>query len=992
MSPGKTRETKHLYAFGVFRLDPAERVFTRGSERIPLAPKAFDTLLILVQHHGHVLTKDELIKTLWPDAIVEENNLTQQISQLRRALGEGGDASEYIETVPRLGYRFLSEVREIGGDEGDVIVSKRAQTRIVLGEEEETVAEEEPQHLVPASVSANEKLEVKRQFIPAPKTRWELVGVSQKWKTVAVSIGLVLVLAVGILSLRSFRSHRNTDHEAAVPTVPAIATVKPRYSIAVLGFKNLSGRAEDAWLSTALAEMLTTELTSGGQLQVVSGEEVHRIKSDLKLEDEQSLDRPTLAQIRNRVGADMIVSGSFVEVGREPESQIRLDLRLQDVAAGETVFSMAVSGGTQELFSLVSGSGVQLRSKLGVPPLSDLEGMQDQAALPSTPGAARFYTEGISRLRMFDAPAAESLLTKCVAADPNFALGHSALASAWSALGYDEKAKSEARRALDLSLNLSRQQHLLIAGQYSELTRNWDDAVATYQQLFTLFPDSVDYGLSLASAQTSAGMGKDALTTLEKVRKLPPPLNQDPRIDLAQADAAASLGDFRQELDCSDRAIKNGKVLDEHLLVARAWIRKSWALRRLGQAEQAIEGLLEARRVFSEAGDIRGIGSVFHLVGGAQQERGDYAQAERSFQEAIAIFRRIGDRRALAMAINGLGSVYFDRGDLRGAKALYERYLEIEREVGSKVNTAGALGNIANVEDTQGNLAEARRLNEDSVKIFAEVGDQRAMGTALGNLATVLYEQGDLEGARKEFEEALVIKRKIGYQRGVAYDLAGLSDIYRAEGDLGTARQKQEEALTIRNQLGEKHNAAASRLSLAIVDIEDQRPAQAQTVAHEIAQEFENEKESTDEAAAREVEARSLLAQGRVSDAQAAIDRARTLASGSPNLPLTFDISITSDRVRMASRSAVSSSVRGRVAKELESSLSLARKCGYREYEYKLDLALGEIEFKWGDSRQGRARLEVLVNEARGKGFGLIARNASAVLLTQAVGQKQSKP
>ena len=103
MSPSKRHETKYLYEFGAFRLDPSERIFTRNGERIPLAPKAFETLLILVQHHGHVLTKDELIQTLWPDTIVEENNLTQQISQLRRALGEGGDASDYIETVPRLG-------------------------------------------------------------------------------------------------------------------------------------------------------------------------------------------------------------------------------------------------------------------------------------------------------------------------------------------------------------------------------------------------------------------------------------------------------------------------------------------------------------------------------------------------------------------------------------------------------------------------------------------------------------------------------------------------------------------------------------------------------------------------------------------------------------------------------------------------------------------------------------------------------------------------
>lgn len=89
MSISKSRENSDLYEFGPFQLDPFERVLTRHGQRISLAPKAFDTLVLLVQQHGHVVTKEDLIKSLWPDTIVEENNLNQQISQLRRALGDG---------------------------------------------------------------------------------------------------------------------------------------------------------------------------------------------------------------------------------------------------------------------------------------------------------------------------------------------------------------------------------------------------------------------------------------------------------------------------------------------------------------------------------------------------------------------------------------------------------------------------------------------------------------------------------------------------------------------------------------------------------------------------------------------------------------------------------------------------------------------------------------------------------------------------------------
>ena len=197
MSPSKRHETKYLYEFGAFRLDPSERIFARNGERIPLAPKAFETLLILVQRPGHVLTKDELIKTLWPDTIVEENNLTQQISQLRRAFGEGGDASDYIETVPRLGYRFVSEVRQIGGDEDDVILSKRTRTRIVLREEEETVEEEESQDSVSAPVMANEQLEITPLANRGAMRVQEPIKQSARWVLWCLMLAVALPPAFG---------------------------------------------------------------------------------------------------------------------------------------------------------------------------------------------------------------------------------------------------------------------------------------------------------------------------------------------------------------------------------------------------------------------------------------------------------------------------------------------------------------------------------------------------------------------------------------------------------------------------------------------------------------------------------------------------------------------------------------------------------------------------------------------------------------------------
>jgi len=103
-----------LYEFGPFRLDRVERLLLRGGETVQLTPKAFDLLSVLIDQPGHLFEKETLMKLVWPDSFVEENNLADNISRLRKALGEGGDGQKFIETVPKRGYRFVAEVTTPG--------------------------------------------------------------------------------------------------------------------------------------------------------------------------------------------------------------------------------------------------------------------------------------------------------------------------------------------------------------------------------------------------------------------------------------------------------------------------------------------------------------------------------------------------------------------------------------------------------------------------------------------------------------------------------------------------------------------------------------------------------------------------------------------------------------------------------------------------------------------------------------------------------------
>jgi pimeloyl-ACP methyl ester carboxylesterase/DNA-binding winged helix-turn-helix (wHTH) protein len=148
----RNRQDKRFYSFGAFRIDVTERVLFGERGAVPLTPKVFDTLLLLVENNSHVLGKQELIERIWPDSFVEDNNLAQNISILRKALGQSPGGQDYIQTVPKRGYRFVAEVREDWEEGAPVVVRERTRSRIVVEEEiDEPMALEGPAALPPAT-------------------------------------------------------------------------------------------------------------------------------------------------------------------------------------------------------------------------------------------------------------------------------------------------------------------------------------------------------------------------------------------------------------------------------------------------------------------------------------------------------------------------------------------------------------------------------------------------------------------------------------------------------------------------------------------------------------------------------------------------------------------------------------------------------------------------------------------------------------------------
>src|SRR5438552_411915 len=133
---------KSCYAFGRFYLDPAERRLLRGEKPVALTAKVFDILTVLVENSGHLLEKDELMQAIWPDTDVEEGNLTRYVSTLRKALGEDRQ-HQYIETVPRRGYRFIADVKVVETAEEDSVLQEQISAQVTIKHEEETNAHRE---------------------------------------------------------------------------------------------------------------------------------------------------------------------------------------------------------------------------------------------------------------------------------------------------------------------------------------------------------------------------------------------------------------------------------------------------------------------------------------------------------------------------------------------------------------------------------------------------------------------------------------------------------------------------------------------------------------------------------------------------------------------------------------------------------------------------------------------------------------------------------
>jgi tetratricopeptide (TPR) repeat protein/TolB-like protein len=787
-----------------------------------------------------------------------------------------------------------------------------------------------------------------------------------KRRKVLISALLVCLVVGGFLA--GAVVYRRAVEKASSPARPTANTPpKVRSSVAVIGFRNLSGKPEEEWISTALTEMLSTELAAGAKLRTIPGEDVAQMKINLSLRDTDSYGRDTLTRIRQNLNVDHVVLGSYLAQGN---GEIRLDVRIEDAVTGEITDSFTATGKETDVGNLVTRAGTILREELGggEPSLAEVTAMQ--ATLPANAMAARLYAEGLAKYRKFEYLAARNYLQKAVAAEPGFALAHSALSDVWRGLGYFPEAKREARKAVDLSKKLSREDQLFVEGRYRDVSHDRDKAIEVYQKLVSLYPDNIDYGLRLGVAQTNAGRTEEAMRTLEALRKAPG-AESDPRIELYEAGAAGRLGDYKQLQVVAQRALEKAKVQGAKLLAAEARRYQCFGTQNLGLRNEALTYCAEAQRLYAEAGDRDHVAWVLKDTAWDLMAQGDLVAAKEANEEAISIFREVGDIWGTAETLANSAELFYRQGDFARSAKAYRQALNIYRRIRDKDNAAVAMEGIGNAALSRGDLAEAQGEFENAKALYIEVGDRDSAAGALGSLAEVRYLRGDFVTAKRLNAEAQAVFRETGNKRFFANACFELGKILREEGNLAAAREQYGEALRLELEDGEKEESQTTQVALDELLVEEGHADQAEKLLRKPVEELRLEKFSDSWIWAQSVLVRAELAEGKLKEAMAESENAEKLASESQNLEVRLAIRIAAARVHAALGKTT------QAQEALQAALAEAARHGYVGPQFETRLALGEIELHSGQVAAGRAHLAVLEKDASAKGFLLITHKAT---------------
>jgi len=789
---------------GTFVVDLSSGEVQKDGKRLRLPNQPTQLLLALLERQGEIVSREDLRAKLWPDDtnVAFDHSIGAAVNKLRQALGDSSKHPQFIETIPRRGYRLVP-----------------------------------PTSLGRQTVSSPEWCFEKGPGCLRTTSRTNRWRVRGSHTALLVSAALLLTITSLVAVRLQSQSKSKSQTTSSSPSVSPASL--PR-RVAVVGFKDLSSRPDSAWLSTAFSEMLFTELGTSAGLQPVSGEEVAQMKRELSLGDADPYTQETLKRIRRNLGAELVIAGSFARIGNDnAQDSIRFDIHLQNTSTGETVASLSETGTMAQLFGLISDAGLRLREQLGVQSLSRTEETAIKHSIPSNSMAQTLYFSGLERLRQLDYVDARAVLMQAAAADPKDALIHEALSAAYAAGGYDSQAAKEAELAFELSKGLTCEQGLQVEGRYYETKHEWTRAAEIYQRLHRFSPQVIDYVIHLADVQGLDGKPQEAIALVHQLGASARSVRDGARLDLAEALAEQRSGDFRKELAAAKAAAARGEQAGAPLVVARALRMQGVAFSYLGDNAQALQNIREAQKVFQTLKDEAGSVDTLTDEGDILSDRGDMSGAELAWTRALALARATGSKRKEATISNNLGNILLTRGDPRKARIMYEQSYQIACEIHDKTGQVNSLLTIGDSLADEGRLSPARKYYEQSLQLSTEIANQEVMAAALQGLGGVLLDLGDLAGARQTLEESVAAAQASGDKPTEVAALTVLGQVEAAQGSLLGAQSTELKALTEADTLGDKSIQAAICRSLGQIssmqgDLVKARARYEQAVALEL--------------------------------------------------------------------------------------------------------------------------------------------------------------
>lgn len=616
--------SRSIFAFDQFLLAPEEQLLLRNGQPVALTPKTFGLLVVLVRNSGHLVKKDELLQQVWPDSIVEEVNLSVNISALRKALGDDQVVTRFIETVPKRGYRFVAPVRQIV-DETMEIVLRRHLTASIVTEVDESIPEGDSQ-----TAPEREAMASSISSVPSP-SRADKLGRNRG----TLAAALVLVIASAALVL-----WRTFPKPAAVPLD----------SVAVLPFT--TGDAANEYLADGISEAMINGLAQLSKLKVAPRTSTFRYKR-------QPLDPK---KIGREIGVGAIVMGEVAAQG----DTLNIQVNLIKVADNSQVWSSRYAGRASDLVSLQRRISQDLAGALRLNPAGD-EKQRISAVVTENSDAYRSYLQG----RYFWNQRSEEGLQKGIVAfqrateiDPNFALAFSGLADSYTTLGSLSYlsptqafpvAKNYALRALELDPSLA-EPHASLA--YDKFYFDWDwigaeaefkraielnDRYATAHQWYSIYlaaagrPDEALKEIQLARERDplSLSINTDIGFHYYYTRQYDQAIKQLKMVLEMKKDFPLAhfwLGRCYQEIGKYDEALAEYKQVEDAF---HGWVVPIAAIGfvegRIGRRAE-VEKLLTRLNELSKRRFVTSYGVALVYAGGGQKEQA-FAWLEKAFDE-----------------------------------------------------------------------------------------------------------------------------------------------------------------------------------------------------------------------------------------------------------------------------------------------------------------------------------------------------------------------